>query len=127
MSLLARALRCLSAVGVGLTLVLGLTSRAGAQTPIWSDEFGAAQLDSSIWTYDVGGSGFGNNELQFYTARPDNVRLSAGDLVITALREKYIGNANAFTSGRIKTQGRLDVKYGAVEVRVKVPDLREGL
>src|SRR5438270_2497822 len=111
----------------GATVMVLAAAAAQAQTPLWSDEFTASQLDTSIWTFDVGGSGNGNSELQFYSARPENVRVSAGDLVITALREKYIGNANAFTSARIKTQGRLAVLYGGIEMRVKVPDLREGL
>ena len=37
-------------------------------TPIWADEFDTPGLpDAKIWSYDVGGSGWGNNELQYYT------------------------------------------------------------
>src|ERR1051326_2618575 len=82
-------------------VVWSSASLVQAQTPVWSDEFSSSAIDGSIWTFDVGGSGNGNSELQFYSARPENVRVSGGDLVITALREKYIGNANAFPSGRV--------------------------
>ncbi len=107
------ALACLAAVP------------ALAQSPIWADEFDGDQLDTTKWTYDVGGHGFGNQELQFYSARPDNVRVDDGKLVITAYREAYEGKA--FSSGRIKSHGRMAFKYGTIEARIKVPDLANGL
>jgi beta-glucanase (GH16 family) len=127
MGRVVRGLRLGWTVKVALLVIMALPSIAGAQTLVWSDEFNGTQLDPSVWTYDVGGSGFGNAELEYYTARPENVKVSGGDLVITARRETYIDNTKVFTSGRIKTQGRVDVTYGGVEMRVKVPDLREGL
>jgi len=96
-----------------------------AQVPIWADEFNGPALDSSTWTYDVGGSGFGNQELQFYSARPENVSLQNGNLVLTARRESYSGKA--FTSARLKTHGRLAFKYGHLEARIKIPNLQNGL
>lgn len=98
---------------------------ATAQTPIWSEEFDGDKLDLTSWTYDTGGHGFGNQELQYYTARQENVRLDNGDLVITALREDYEGKP--FTSARIKTHGRFAFKYGSIEARINVPTLANGL
>ena len=93
----------------------------------WSDEFdgpdGSAP-DPARWTYDLGGSGWGNGELESYTARPANVQVSGGDLVITALRENYTGADGlpcAYTSGRIRTQGLFSQAYGRFEARIKIP------
>lgn len=89
---------------------------------VWSDEFDgpSGQLpDASKWTYDIGTgqNGWGNDELQQYTNRPENVSLDGnGNLVITAIRDGY-----AFTSARIKTQGLFAQQYGRFEARLKTP------
>src|SRR5262245_12505230 len=118
--------RCRLTLALAVAAAL-LPSLSPAQTLVWSDEFNGSALDTARWTYDVGGNGNGNAELEFYSARPDNVKVTGGDLVITALRETYIGNSNAFTSGRIKTHGRTSILYGSLEARIKMPDLRDGL
>ena len=53
---------------------------------VWSDEFEYTGLpDTSKWSYDVGGHGWGNNESQYYTQnRPENARVENGVLVIEA-------------------------------------------
>ncbi|HEY8459007.1 MAG TPA: benzoate transporter, partial [Blastocatellia bacterium] len=71
---------------------------------IWSDEFNGSTIDGSNWTYDLGAGGWGNNELQNYTNRPVNARVENGALIIEARREDFGGSA--FTSARLKTQGR---------------------
>lgn len=90
---------------------------------VWSDEFtGAAgtPLDGSKWGFDVGGDGWGNEQLEFDTDRTDNVRLSGnGTLEIVALREDFGGRQ--FTSGRIKTEGRFAFDEGRIEARIKLP------
>ncbi len=96
-----------------------------AQTPIWSDEFDQGSIDRSIWTNDVGGSGFGNGELQYYTTAKENAYVEDGDLVVVARREDYDGKQ--FTSARLKTLGRFAYKYGTLEARVKLPDVEDGL
>ena len=90
-------------------------------TLVWSDEFDSTELNLDKWTYDIGqGSwGWGNNELQSYTNSDSNVMLDDGYLKITA-KEEQLGSAN-YTSGRIKTQGLFDFKYGRVQARIKVP------
>jgi beta-glucanase (GH16 family) len=89
----------------------------------WSDEFdGVAGVlpDAKKWTYDIGNGGWGNQELQYYTNRPENVSLDgAGNLVITAKSESY--NGSQFTSARIKTQGLFTQEYGRFEARLKTP------
>ena len=89
---------------------------------IWADEFNTdGPPDPAKWDYDLGtGSwGWGNNELEYYTNRSENVRIQDGLLKIKAIRENYTGST--FTSSRIKTQHKFDFKYGKVEVRAKLP------
>jgi beta-glucanase (GH16 family) len=88
---------------------------------VWSDEFDKAGLpDPGKWAYDVGGSGFGNNELQFYRAsRPENARVENGFLVIEARKEKH--ENRAYTSAKLITKGIAEWKYGRIDVRAKLP------
>lgn len=110
---------------------LAAATPAAAQTLVWRDEFNGPSIDRSRWTYDVGDGcqiglcGWGNSELQYYTSRPENARIENGRLVIEARREAF--GSRAFTSARLKTEGRLHFKYGTLEARIKVPDLRNGL
>jgi beta-glucanase (GH16 family) len=89
---------------------------------VWSDEFdtNGAPLTSK-WNYDMGNgqSGWGNNELEYYTDRSENVIQENGNLVITAIKESYQGYD--YTSARLKTQGKFSFTYGKVEVRAKLP------
>ncbi len=96
-------------------------------TLVWSDEFdggdGSAP-DSRKWTYDLGGSGWGNNELESYTSRSQNVSIEDGKLAITALKETYTGPDGAlknYTSARLKTLGLFSQEYGRFEARIKIP------
>jgi beta-glucanase (GH16 family) len=116
----------LSLVAAGLAIA-ALTAGCNDQPPqwnlVWSDEFvGTAgePPDAAYWDYDVGGSGWGNDELQFYTARPENVALDGdGNLVITARQESYQGRA--YTSARINTRARFEQGLGRWEARIRVP------
>jgi len=53
---------------------------------VWSDEFNYNGLpDSTKWGYDIGGAGWGNDELQFYTfQQTKNARVENGHLIIEA-------------------------------------------
>ncbi len=75
--------------------------------------------NSLIWGYDIGGNGWGNNELQYYTDRPENIVVENGVLKITARQESYMGSG--FTSARILTKGKFQQKYGRIEARIKLP------
>ena len=94
---------------------------------VWSDEFNATDgspVDSSKWVSETGGNGWGNQELEYYTARPNNAIQKSGNLVITAIREKFTGAdgvSRDYTSARLKTFGKFSQKYGRFEARVKIP------
>lgn len=86
---------------------------------VWSDEFDTdGPLDPARWTYDIGGGGYGNNELQHYTDRIDNSYISNGILHIRAVKENYGGND--FTSARAVTRGLGDWTYGRIRVRARM-------
>lgn len=92
-------------------------------TLVWSDEFNGADgtlPDSTKWTYDLGGGGWGNNELETYTNSTANVQQKGGYLVITAIKGGTVSNPT-YTSARIKTQGLYDHGYGRFEARIKIP------
>jgi len=93
----------------------------GEWQPVWCDEFDYLGLpDTTLWGYDVGGNGGGNNELQYYTdADPDNVFVRDGALSITAIKE-YLGGKN-YTSTRLVTKNKGDFLYGKIQVRAKLP------
>ncbi|MFB3923009.1 MAG: family 16 glycosylhydrolase [Terriglobia bacterium] len=94
---------------------------------VWSDDFDGANgssPDASKWTFDIGGGGWGNDELETYTARTQNAFLQDGTLVIQALKETYTGPDNIprdYTSARLKTLGLASWTYGRVEARMKLP------
>ncbi|HEY6226321.1 MAG TPA: glycoside hydrolase family 16 protein [Verrucomicrobiae bacterium] len=85
-------------------------------TLVWGDEFNGTSLDLNNWTFDLGGGGWGNNELETYTSDPANVSVSGGNLIITAIKNK-----SRYTSGRIKTQGLHSWTYGKIAARIKLP------
>jgi len=88
---------------------------------IWSDEFNGSAISSANWGFDLGGGGWGNNELQNYTSRPENARVTNGMLVIETRRESFGGNA--YTSARLKTQGKQSFGINTwVEARINAPE-----
>lgn len=90
---------------------------------VWSDEFDAEAMepiDAAYWTCEVGGHGWGNNQLEHNTDRIENVAHDGqGHLVITAREESYRGNQ--YTSGRCNTMDKVEFTYGRVEARMKLP------
>jgi beta-glucanase (GH16 family) len=90
---------------------------------MWAEEFDySGPPKDSIWSYDLGGGGWGNNELQTYTDLPENVVVQDDVLHITAIQ-----NGSTFTSARIKTEEKFSFAYGTLEARIKPPDLNAGL
>jgi beta-glucanase (GH16 family) len=96
----------------------------------WADEFdgrAGAAADSARWTYDVGGSGWGNQELEYYQAGAANAALDGdGHLVITARAEAPSAGtcwygACRYTSARLLTKGKFAATYGRFEARLKLP------
>ncbi len=91
---------------------------------VWSDEFNGTTLDNSAWSYDNGDGcpnlcGWGNNELEYYTSRPDNLFFQDGKMIIEARQE--IMGGKSYTSAKIKTQGKKTFRYGRIEIRAKLP------
>jgi beta-glucanase (GH16 family) len=88
---------------------------------VWQDEFDGSELNLENWTFDLGGHGWGNQEEQVYTDRPENVRVEDGMLVIEARKEKDLIEGRKYSSARIKTQGLHAWQYGRIEARIKLP------
>lgn len=90
---------------------------------IWQDEFNGSSIDYSKWEHEINAKGGGNNELQYYTARPDNSYVANGRLVIQALKESYTGpeGHRNYTSARLRTLNKGDFLYGRIDVRAKLP------
>jgi beta-glucanase (GH16 family) len=129
------------APAIVLALLLTATAYAGLAAPAspadaatggltWSDEFNApagTAPDPGRWRYDIGGSGWGNNELQYYTNRTANAAHDgAGNLVITARRENPAGfgcwyGSCQYTSARLLTAATFTQTYGRFEARLRVP------
>ena len=92
---------------------------------VWSEEFETNSLDNSTWEHDLGdGSafgipGWGNQEVQTYTASSKNLKIANGFLTITALKENVDGKS--YTSARIKSQNKFSFKHGQLKVRAKFP------
>jgi beta-glucanase (GH16 family) len=121
----------LAALGIGALCTVGfMTASTGCNSKndkadkskgklVWSDEFDYKGLpDPNKWYYDVGGTGWGNNELQYYTKdRVENAEVKNGRLVITVRKEEYKGKN--YTSARLLTKGNW--LYGRVEVKAKLP------
>ncbi|WP_319005346.1 family 16 glycosylhydrolase [Flavobacterium shii] len=105
------------------------TTKKPTQTPpsdyttlIWSDDFNTdGAPDPTKWVNELGtgDSGWGNNEKQNYTSNPTNIIVQGGSLKITAKKEASGGMA--YSSARIKTDGKFKFTYGKVEVRAKLP------
>jgi beta-glucanase (GH16 family) len=87
--------------------------------PIWQDEFNyTGQPDSTKWSHNVGGHGWGNNELQYYTNQHlKNARVANGQLIIEAHKENY--QQNKYTSARLVTKANW--QYGTIQVKAKIP------
>lgn len=97
---------------------------------VWQDLFDGESLDPLCWNIEVNGNGGGNNELQYYTDREENVHI--GDdgkgnraLILTAIRGYYKGKT--VTSGRVTTQNRVAFTHGKMEASIRLPKTARGL
>ena len=130
------ALRAAPRVG-RLFVVAACLLAAAAVTPaqkwrlVWADEFNGREgsgVDQTKWTAETGGSGWGNRELQFYTARPRNASADGrGSLAIRAYHEKPPPGAACwygpclYTSARLITKRKFEQRFGRFEARLKLP------
>lgn len=97
---------------------------------VWADEFEGTAIDESKWSFQIGNGcdisenlcGWGNNELEWYTDRPENAFISDGSLVIRARKEVpfYLGE-HQYTSARMRTINKGDWQYGRMDIRAKMP------
>ncbi len=125
----AHALKAVGRDSTGNSVTSTVVNVSVTNTPVatgwqlvWSDEFTQADgtsPNSSNWGFDVGGGGWGNNQLEYDTARTNNARIQGGQLVIEAKQESYMGNS--YTSARMKTQGKWAWTYGRIEASIKIP------
>lgn len=88
---------------------------------VWNDEFEYSGLpDSSKWSFESGGHGWGNNELEYYTAADtSNAVVRNGELIITARKQQK--DSNQYTSARLRTKDKGDWLYGKFEVKARLP------
>ena len=109
----------------GVVLLLFSCENSKDRELIWSDEFDTAGgPDAARWNYDLGDGcpdncGWGNNELQYYTKDPLNVRVADGMLIIEARKDSLGGKA--FTSAKIVSRDKGDWLYGRFEIKARLP------
>lgn len=97
-------------------------------TLTWNDEFNlpdGSAPDPTKWNFDLGGNGWGNNELECYTNSLQNAEIMGGNLVITARQQNNFacsdGTTRNYTSARMLTQNKFAQAYGRFEARIKIP------
>ena len=109
-----------------LLLFASLNGVAQQWNLTWSDEFNGSNgspPDAKKWVREIGGSGWGNNELEYYTGRIENSRLESGRLIVEARSERFTGIDNLqrnYTSARLKTKGLFSQRYGRFEARIQL-------
>lgn len=108
-----------SASGKTTTTSIQVTVTVGLAL-VWSDEFNTdGAPDPAKWGYNLGAGGWGNNEVQFYTDRPENSIVEGGSLKIKVVKENYSGSP--YTSARLLSQNKYSFKYGKAEIKAKLP------
>lgn len=134
--MISRTTRRLPLAAIVVVGSLSLGARCGGElTPVdedvsttgFFDDFdgpAGSSPSATYWTFDVGrgpqGDGWGNGQLEYDTARPENASLDgAGHLVITARAESFQGAS--YTSARMLTKGRFTQQYGTFAARIKLP------
>ena len=113
-------------------VILSASLMAQKNSSLFSDEFNGRsgeRIDASKWTPEIGGAGWGNEELQYYRDHVENAHLDGrGNLVITANKlpkenelSCWYGKCE-YTSARLITKKKFEFKYGRVEARIKLPE-----
>lgn len=87
---------------------------------VWRDEFNGNSLNMADWRFEMGAGGWGNQELQYYTDRSENLQVSNGYLIIEAREEAF--NGAPYTSARIITLGKQSFTHGRVDIRAILPE-----
>ena len=110
--------------GTGLTVKTTATVTVTVKDTVlglfWSEEFNTdGPPDPTKWGYDLGAGGWGNQELEYYTSRPENAVVKDGVLKINLIKVSY--NGSAYTSARLLSKGKFEFTYGKVEIKAKLP------
>ncbi len=110
-----------------LLALLLLPMISSASTPVWQDEFNqppGSGPDPKKWVHDLGDTGWGNQELQNYTAAPANAFIAedpaASDGRVLVLRALRTPDGH-YTSARLKTKGLFATGPARIEARLKLP------
>lgn len=98
-----------------LIFILLFSSFLSSQSRIlvWSDEFNNS-IDFSKWDFGIGPT---NDNVHYYTNRPENMQIVNGKLNLIAREESYMGYN--YTSALLKTKSNW--RYGRIEARIKLP------
>ncbi|NOT48783.1 MAG: glycoside hydrolase family 16 protein [Acidobacteria bacterium] len=110
---------------------LAMPAQVVGRKAVFKDEFNGpagSAVDSSKWSAEIGGGGWGNQELEYYTNSTDNAYLDgSGSLVIKSIKlvqpltlTCWYGPCQ-YTSARLVTKGKFDLTYGRFEARIKIP------
>ena len=105
------------------TITVSIATSGGTWSLVWSDEFDGSSLNTDNWNIQTGDgseyglTAWGNAEQEWYKA--ENITVADGNLVITAKEEPT--NGYPYTSGRMRSDNKVDIKYGRIEARVKTP------
>ena len=113
------------------TLLIPVTANAEYKL-VWSDEFECDEINKTVWTHEIGTGqdGWGNWESEYYTDKKENSYIEDGKLVIRAIADETQYNPKYkthFTSARMITKGKLQVQYGKLEARIKLPESKKGV
>lgn len=86
---------------------------------LWADEFNGTTINTAHWSFEIGNSGWGNNEWEYYTDRAENAYIKDGILHIRAIKENF--ETASYTSARIISKGKFSFVYGTIEARIALP------
>lgn len=86
---------------------------------LWADEFNGTTINNANWSFEIGNSGWGNNEWEYYTDRAENAYIKDGILHIRAIKENF--ETASYTSARIISKGKFSFVYGTIEARIALP------
>lgn len=86
---------------------------------VWNDEFTGTEIDRRKWGYDTGGTGFGNNERQYYSDEAENAYVQDGNLVIEARDDSYMGLP--YSSAKLQTLVLAEWQYARIDIRARLP------
>ncbi len=84
---------------------------------VWSEEFDGPEINSDNWTFELGATGWGNQELQNYTKDPENAYIDNGKLIIKAIKT----GPDSYTSARMITKDKREFQFGRIDIRARLP------